>query len=116
MSMTEQEVFVGPVALSQLGIPGGGGSTVPATLVTMYSQRVGGYTQRSTFVTDVEIYELEEGLYFKGPERGEWRSVFADELPQSKVMVTFDPYELSLWGCFPERYQNIFPIAVYVLL
>lgn len=114
--MTKYEVLIATVPLRELGVPGGRGTTVPASLVAVYSQRIGGYTQRSTFVADIQVSEIDERLYFQSPEVGEWRSVLPDELPKAKVMITLQPYDGRIWRGTPKFDQNVSPIAVYVLL
>jgi len=114
--VTEDHIFVTSVPLLELGIPGGSGSAVPATFVAVYYKRIGGYTERTAFVADVEVVQGEQGLYLKCPERGEWRCIFAHEVPQTQIMITFDPDDVRIWRSLPKWDQKVSPIAVYVLL
>ena len=116
MSMTEHKVLLAPVTLRELGIPGGSAGAVPASLVAVYYKRIGGYTERSTFVADVQIWEAEEALWFQSPKWAEWSSVFPDELPKSQVMVTLDPCNPRLRRGYPKGFKYFAPVAVYVLL
>lgn len=116
MRVTEDHIFVTAVSLGELGVPSSSAGTVTATLVAMYYERVGGYTERTTFVADVQVAQGKQGIYLKCSEWSEWRSVFPDELPQSKVMVTFDPDDPRIWRGLPKFDKHISPVAVYMLL
>src|SRR5882757_3438539 len=91
MSVPEDDVLLGAVTPKELQVPSLGLSTVAAGFVTMHSICVGCHPDWTLDVRNSKGVQVKEVFHGQCIQCGQWGSVFAYKVSDSKIVITFEP-------------------------